>query len=83
MKTVQNFKDLLFENGENTLLGMHMQYLFNESHLAKSDVHNLEDKIEVICQMDINGIDCFTDSYKMGSVSKAYYQWQLAKYDSY
>ena len=83
MKTIKDFKELLFTNEENTILGMSLNSLFNEDHTKKSSVHNLEEKIEVIAQLDENGINVFTDNFQVGSVSKAFYQWRLKKYEDF
>ena len=81
MKTIQEFKDLLYtESVGNSLLGCHLNRLFGEKTSARSDIHNLEEKIEVVVQMNNNGINAFTDEYKLGSVSKAYYQLKLKEF---
>lgn len=91
MKTIREYKNLLNsgmnQDNEkeffgNTVLGMHLNGLFKEQP-GRADIHNLEEKVEVICQMYKNGIDCFNDSYKLGSVSKAYYQLKLAEYSEF
>lgn len=88
MKTIKDFKQLL-NNGisevfnGNTLLGVHLNGLFNEDKYYDATVHHIEEKIEVIVQMNENGIDCFKDSYKIGSVSKAFYQWNLKQYSEF
>ena len=83
MKTLKEFKELLHVNNENTLLGMHLNYLFNENHERNATIHNFEEKIEVLNVMNKNGINVFTDAYKCGNVSKAFYQWNLTKYEDY
>jgi hypothetical protein len=83
MKTIKDFKELLFNYEENTLLGMQLNYLFNEDHTANSTIHNLEEKIEVIAQLNENGINVFIDNYQVGNISKAFYQWNLKKYEDF
>jgi hypothetical protein len=83
MKTIKEFKDLLNVDNENTLLGMSLNDLFNEDHKKDATIHNLEEKIEVIAQMNKNGINVFTEYFKIGSVSKAFYQWKLNQYLNY
>jgi len=91
MKTIKEFKSLLNtdnfgiqdEFNGNTLLGMTLNGLFGEKNTTPAHIHNLDEKVEVICQMYKNGIDCFKDSYKMGSVSKAYYQYKLSEYQDF
>ena len=83
MKTIKDFKELLIQNNENTLLGMSLNDLFNEDHKKDATIQNLEEKIEVIAEMNKNGIDVFTDYFKIGSVSKAFYQWKLNQYSNY
>lgn len=87
MKTIKDFKKVLYNNNENTLLGLHLADLINPlgksvEELREKDqsIHFLEEKVEVIVQMYNNGIDVFLDSYKMGSVDKAYYQVKLKEY---
>ena len=58
-------------------------YLFNENHERNATIHNFEEKIEVLNVMNKNGINVFTDAYKCGNVSKAFYQWNLTKYEDY
>jgi len=91
MKTIKEYKSLLNsginqDNKDeffgNTLLGMTLNTIFGEKS-GRADIHNLDEKIEVICQMYKNGIDCFKDSYKLGSVNKAYYQFKLAEYSDF
>ena len=90
MKTLKEYK-LLFNDPNlidddsigNTILGVQLQELFGEDKTVKADIHNLEGKIEVVCQMYKNGIDVFKDSYKLGSVCKAFYQWKLSHYIDY
>lgn len=84
MKTLKDFKNLLFNGEENTALGLHLNNLFNENDFKyNASVHNLEEKIEVIAQMYRNGIDCFKDGYKLGSVTKAYYQYKASLYEDF
>jgi hypothetical protein len=87
MKTIKEYKSLLNSGIEdeffgNTLLGMTLNTLFAETK-GPAHIHHLDEKIEVIVQMNKNGINCFTDSYKMGSVSKAFYQWRLSEYNDF
>ena len=84
MYTINDFKKALHDNGENTLLGMHLNGLFHEKERdGKASIHNLEEKVEVIAQMNKNGINVFTDSFKLGSITKAYYQWRLTQYTDF
>ena len=83
MKTIKEFKSLLFANGKTTFLGMALNTLFNEEYTHSPIIQNLDEKIEVIVQMHDNGINAFTDNYKLGNVSKAYYQVQLKKYKDF
>lgn len=86
MKTIQDFKNLLHANGQNTLLGMHLNSIIGNrfsTREQRADLHDLELKVEVIAQMSKNGIDAFEDGYKLGSVTKAYYQHMLSQYDEY
>ena len=83
MKTIKDFKELLFINEENTILGMSLNSLFNEDYNKNATVHNLEDKIEVMAQMNENGINVFIDNCQVGSISKAFHQWKLKKYEDY
>jgi hypothetical protein len=80
MKTIKEFKMLLVRNDSNTLLGSHLNSLFNENIHHDASIQNLEEKIEVIVQMHKNGIDCFSDQYRLGSVTKAFYQVKLSDY---
>jgi len=86
MKTINDFKNLLHKDGKNTFLGMHLNYIINQS-ISDMDkpahIHDLELKVEVIAQMHKNGIDAFTDRFPMGSVNKAYYQYMLNQYNEY
>jgi len=86
MKTIKDFQTLLHKDGQNTFLGMHLNYIINQS-LSDMDkpahIHDFELKVEVIVQMHKNGIDAFTDRFPMGSVSKAYYQHMLNQYNEY
>jgi hypothetical protein len=86
MKTIKDFKALLNDGKEefngNTILGMHLNSLFGRKDIDAT-IHDMEEKIEVIVRMEKNGINCFTDSYKMGSVTKAYYQWHLEQYSDF
>jgi len=84
MKTINDFKSLLHIDGKNTLLGMHLNSLVCERY--KEDpayIHQLELKVEVIAQMNKNGIDAFKDGYQLGSVTKAYYQYMLSQYNEF
>ena len=94
MKTIADYRNEMIietiksEDGiltfeRNSLLGMHMQTLFGLDHEKDASVHYMEEKIEVIVQMYKNGIDIWNDSYAMGSVSKAYYQYKLNGFDDY
>lgn len=84
MKTIKDFKNLLHSDGNNTLLGMHLNSLINDRYREDpADIHDLELKVEVIAQMSKNGIDAFEDRYRLGSVTKAYYQHMLNKYSEY
>jgi len=90
MKTIKDYKKLLFNNDQNTLLGLHLAKLINplsksieELRAKDQSVHFLEEKVEVIVQMYHNGIDVFKDTYKLGSVSKAYYQIKLKEYSEF
>lgn len=85
MKTIKEFKAVLRneEKEENTMLGMHLNGLFNEDHDYDATVHNMDEKIEVIVEMFRNEIDVFNDTFKMGSVSKAYYKLKLSKYSNF
>lgn len=94
MKTIADYRNEMIietiksEDGiltfeRNSLLGMHMQTLFGQDHKKDASVNYMEEKIEVIVQMYKNGIDIWNDSYKMGSVSKAYYQYKLNGFDDY
>lgn len=90
MKTIREYKKVLYDNDQNTLLGLHLATLINPlgknyDELYKKDqsIHHLEEKIEVIVQMYNNGIDVFKDTYSLGSVNKAYYQIKLREYSNY
>lgn len=86
MRTIKDYKDLLFTNGKNTMLGLHLNTLFptqTKDFTYDASVHNFEEKVEVMAQMYKNGIDVFKDSYKVGSISKAFYQWNLNKYKDF
>lgn len=86
MKTIQDFKNLLHSNGQNTLLGMHLNNLINNRYSeldAPADIHDLELKVEVIAQLYKNGIDAFNDHFPLGSVSKAYYQYMMNQFNEY
>lgn len=86
MKTIQDYKNLLSNDGKNTLLGNHLNTLFpirNKEFTYDASVHNFEEKVEVMVQMYKNGIDVFKDAYKMGSISKAFYQWNTNKYKDF
>lgn len=85
MKTINDFKNLLHIDGNNTLLGMHLNSLVCERHPreTRADLHDLELKVEIIAQMSKNGIDAFEDRYRLGSVNKAYYQYMLNQYNEY
>ena len=85
MKTIKDFKSILHVDGKNTLLGMHLNSLECERHPreTRADLYDLELKVEVIAQMSKNGIDAFEDGYKLGSVTKAYYQYMLNQYNEF
>jgi hypothetical protein len=84
MKTINDFKNLLHIDGQNTLLGQHLNHLFSETNTDyKAWVLNFDEKVEVIAQMHRNGIDAFNDGYKLGSVTKAFYQYMLNQYKEY
>lgn len=83
MKMPKDFKQLLNKEGENTLLGMHLNQLFGKESSKDATIHDFDEKMEVIAQMFENGIDVFKDTYKLGSVSKAFYQWHLSKYSDF
>ena len=85
MKTINDFKSILHANEKNTLLGMHLNNLIchRMPSETRADLHDLELKVEVIAQMSKNGIDAFEDGYKLGSVTKAYYQYMLSQYNEY
>jgi hypothetical protein len=88
MKSIKEFKSLLNtgisdEFNGNTLLGMTLNGLLGEKNITPAHIHNFEEKVDVICQMNKNGIDCFKDSYKLGSVSKAFYQVKLSDYTDF
>jgi hypothetical protein len=85
MKTINDYKNILFIDGNNTLLGIHLNTLVGERTPLDEPayINDLELKIEVISQMSKNGIDAFEDGYKLGSVTKAYYQLMLSKYVQY
>lgn len=87
MKTIKDFKQVLYNNNKNTLLGLHLAGLINPlgksvEELREKDqsIHFLEEKVEVIVQMYNNGINVFYDAYRLGSVDKAYYQVMARKY---
>lgn len=90
MKTIQDYKKALYNNGKNTMLGLHLSTLINP--LSKSldemkdlnqSIHYFEEKVEVIVQMYNNGINVFKDTYKLGSVDKAYYQVMLKQHSKF
>lgn len=86
MKTIQDFKNLLHIDGQNTLLGMHLSTLINNRYSesdAPAHIHDLELKVEVIAQLHKNGIDAFNDNFALGSASKAYYQYMMNQYNEY
>lgn len=86
MKTINDFKSLLHIDGRNTILGRHLNGLINNRYAeldVRADLHDLEEKVEVIAQMSKNGIDAFEDGYKLGSVTKAYYQYMLNQYNEF
>jgi hypothetical protein len=86
MKTINDYKSLLHANGQNTLLGMHLNSIIGNRYSpldVKADLHDLELKIEVIAQLFKNGIDAFEDRYPLGSVTKAYYQYMLNQYNEF
>jgi hypothetical protein len=95
MKTIKDYKELLRINDSNTMLGNHLCSLFNEKGFFASlkdidtmdeynaSLHNFDEKVEVMAQMHKNGINVFEDRYKMGSVSKAFYQYKLSGYTEY
>ena len=88
MKTIQDFKNLLYSDdyGYNTTLGMHLNHLINNKY-CDLDVcaytHDLELKVEVIVQLHKNGINSFNDRFPLGSGTKAYYQYMLNQYSEY
>jgi hypothetical protein len=85
MKTIKDFKSILHANEKNTLLGMHLNSLICDRMPieTRADIHDLELKVEIIAQMSKNSIDVFKDSYQLGSVTKAYYQYMLSQYAEY
>ena len=88
MKTIQDFKNLLYndDRGYNTTLGMHLNHLINNRYSGLDDnahIHDLELKVEIIVQLHKNGIDAFNDRFNLGSATKAYYQLMLSKYNEY
>jgi len=86
MKTINDFKSLLHIDGNNTLLGMHLNSIIGNRYSpidAKADIYDLELKVEVIAQLYKNGIDAFEDAYQLGCVTKAYYQYMLSQYAEY
>lgn len=85
MKTIKDYKELLFLNGKNTMLGNHLNTLFptTKDFTYNATIHNFDEKVEVMAQMYKNDIDVFKDSYKIGSISKAFYQLQLEKYKDF
>jgi len=85
MKTIKDFKSLLHNDGNNTLLGMHLNSLVcNRMPLdERADLHDLELKVEIIAQLSKNGIDAFEDRFALGSVTKAYYQYMLSQYNEF
>ena len=88
IRTIKEFKALLTDSQErNTLTGMHLITLIKGSSVRmddfKASTHLVEKAIEVFAQMGENGIDVFKDEYKMGSVSKAYYQCKVKEHAEY
>lgn len=81
--TPKEVAELLYSNGQNTILGMHLNRLFNESHEIKAIMHNFDEKCEVLKQLDANGHDVWKGGFKMGSVSKAFHQIELKKYEKF
>ena len=89
--SIKDIKALLHDEatGKNTLLGTHLNSLFplswaEESGLNKpAYIHSFEEKVEVLVQMGKNGIDVFKHGYKLGSVSKAFYQIQLENFKNF
>lgn len=87
MKTLKEIKAELTnpQTGENTLLGMHLVNLIRpeeDPETFNAELHLLEESIEVMAQMEKNGIDPFGE-FKLGSVSKAYYQLKVEEYKEY
>jgi hypothetical protein len=84
MKTINDFKTLLFNGEKNTLLGYHLNNLFGEKNAElKAYILNFEEKVEVIAQMHKNGINVFEDNFVLGNVTKAFYQYKLTEYAEY
>lgn len=87
-KTIKEIKAALYdeETKKNTLLGAHLVSLESPGKdvtTFNAGLHLLEIASEVIKQMEINGIDVFKDRYKLGNVSKAFYQVKLSEYDDF
>jgi len=84
MKTLQQIKSKLTKSdGANTILGMHINSLLGKDINLNCGLHNIEMAMEIMVQMEKNGIDVFEDTFKMGSVDKAYYQLMVEKYSEY
>ena len=83
MRKLQEIKDLLRKGEENTVLGMHINSLLGYHHTKHNATFQVEEAMEIMVQMEKNGIDVFKGEYKMGSVSKAYHQVELEKLSTY
>lgn len=75
MKTINNYKSILYIHEENTLLGAHLNSLFGEDIKTPADVHNLEDKIEILVFLYQHGLNIFTDAFQLGTITWAYYAY--------
>jgi hypothetical protein len=88
IRTLSEFKALLTDSEDNnTLTGLQLISILRGNAVRSKDfkasTHLLEEAIEIFAQMGANGIDVFKDEYKMGSVTKAYHQWQVREYSNY
>lgn len=85
--SIKEIKALLHDevSYKNTVLGTHLNSLFPLSWAENSGIdkpayiHSFEEKVEVMVQMGKNGIDVFSQNYKLGSVTKAFHEIQLEK----
>jgi len=88
MKTIKDYKSLLrtqsLKDEKNSVLGMHLNSLFSLDINKDARIHNLEEKIEVIVLINnLYDVNLFTDEFKLGTISKGYYQWKLNQYSDF